>query len=109
MPQPQFGEIFGSSASIDPNGLSITIALGDLGIAGLDELDPNKPLSILAGIIKNASFFLLTNTDEAVPAACTFQIISPTNRNQVDKTEFIFSFSFFNIFIPPDFDPDTLE
>lgn len=106
MAQPTLDDFFRFNSIIDTSGDSptLTIDLGNYRSLGLD--NTSSALSIFAAIVFGAHNWLVANTDESVQANSTLSISSPTLRNEIERTSFVFALEFFNNYDIPTFEPD---
>lgn len=100
-------QLFGDAADFDnsyfriPRDRLIEMGLGDPENSSGEE--------IFSTIVKGAyeRFFKL-NTDESVQAAIEKSNYAPYTRNEVERTQFVYTCQFFGNYTAPDFDPDDL-
>lgn len=106
MPQPTYADLFGPGATLDGSN-NLTIPYAALQAAGISG-NPPAALESYAAVTKTASTWLAANTDEAVQASVEQRITAPSVRNGVDRTEFVYSTSFYGNYNAPTFDPDEV-
>lgn len=106
MAQPTIVDLFGAGAALNV-GNDLTIPYAALQAAGVSGAPPTAA-EAYGAIVKNAHTWLAANVDDAVMVDSELRITAPSVRNGVDRTEFVYSNSFFADYAAPTFDPDQV-
>lgn len=107
--EPTLEDIFGVGSRYDVPSDSLVIPRANLGINVADgEPIILEAVQVTGALVNNIGVYFSANVPETVNASATIDQISPTFRNDIERTAFIYTITLFGEFRPSLFNVNDL-
>lgn len=107
--EPTLEDIFGINARYDQGTDSIVIPRANLGIAVVNGAPiVVDPVQVTGALVNSIGTYFSGSVPETVNASATIDQISPTFRNDIERTSFIYTITLFGEFRPSIFNVNDL-